>query len=120
MHRSRIVAVATFAATLLLATAAGAENPRLVALRGAITELNARERSVRSFADLSAPRLRAESERIVARVDKQRTSVATRLDVLELLGQTDAVDDTSLRQMEATYTAADRLLAIVEGWYSLR
>lgn len=112
-------AVAAFALVLGLSSQARAEPPRLASLRGQLEELDQRAKSVRTRAERAHPTLRQESERIVGVVDGQRTFLSTKLDIFQLRGS-EAVSDATLKEMESRYVAAERLLGVVEGWYTAR
>jgi len=116
MRTSSLLAAAF---VLVLASTARAEGAPIVPLRDGLRDLDTRARVVRSRAERAAPPLRAESERIVGVVDAERTFLETKLELYAMQGRT-AVDEATAREIEGRRAAAERLLALVEGWYRAR
>ena len=119
MRIKPVLFIATLGVMLGLTNVASAEPPRLTAVREGLRELDARAKAIRDRAAQSTPTVREESERIVNAVDAQRVFLATRLDLFDLVGRTDVDEDTA-REIEARYSSAARLLAVVEGWFRPR
>jgi hypothetical protein len=120
MRITKFLFIATLGATLGLTSAASAETPRLTAVREGLRELEARAKAIRAQAAQSNPAVREESERIVSSVDAQRVFLATRLDLFDMVGRSDSVDEGTVREIEAKYSSTARLLAVVEGWFRPR
>lgn len=119
---AKLLAIATFTAMLAVTTLASAEDPRFVVLREEVHDLDGRSKEIRRRAARSSgPDIRRESERIASIVERRCVSVSTRLDVLELLGDSEGDErGPMLDEMEATLESADRLLTMAEGWYGIR
>jgi hypothetical protein len=116
----RSLAVAALAATLALTAPASAQHPRVAALHEGVQNLETRGAALRQRAARASETARRATERAVAVVDRQRVSIVNRLEVLELLGQSDNADARPVREMEETLVAAYRLLGEVESWYGIR
>lgn len=117
--RPTALLAAAFVVTMLHASSSHAEPPRLTELRAQVRDLDARTSSVRQIAARARPQLRRESERIVAIVDDKRMSLLARLELCQLLGDAEGGDD-ALREVDATYREADKLISLVERWYRPR
>lgn len=120
MRITKWLVTATLGATLGLTNVASAEPPRLTAVREGLRELDSRAKAIRARAAQSTPTVREESERIVSAVDAQRLFLATRLDLFDMVGRTDSVDEGTVREIEAKYSSTAKLLAVVEGWFRPR
>lgn len=114
------VALTALVMTLGLSSIAQAETPLLAALREDVQSLDVRAKALRTLAERASPEVRRESERIVTVVDAQRRFLATRIDLLQLLGLADGADDETLLEIRTKCDAAKRLLSIVEGWFRSR
>lgn len=116
----KVLFITTLGVMLGLTNVASAESPRLTAVREGLRELDARAKAIRARAAQSTPLVRQESERIVGAVDGQRVFLATRLDLFDMVGRSDSVDEGTVREIEAKYTSTERLLAVVESWFRPR
>lgn len=117
MRTSKFLAAAALSLTLGLTSSARAETPQLTTLRDAVQDLDVRSKAVRAQAERAGADVRRESERIIQVVDAQRLFLATRINLLQMLGLADSVDDGTLQEMTTKCSAANRLLSVVERWY---
>jgi|GEM_PF-3244775 len=120
MQTRKVLTVLGFVTVLGLPGVASADPQDVGTLRETVRELDARAKAVRSQAERAAPQVKKESERIVSQVDTQRVAIATRLDLLEMVGRANAVDEQAVGEMSATLQSAQQLLARVESWFRPR
>ena len=120
MRARAFLAVISLTAAVSIARTSGADEGGLAPLRAEVTSLTLRVGEVRNRERHVAPALRRESERILSMVEERRAALSVRLDLLELLGHADHVDDDTLRQMQSSYATASKLLGTVESWYQPR
>ena len=118
MHTTRFLPMLYLVAALSLTSTARAQDTRLAAMREATRELAARATSVRARAERADPRVRRESERILGIVEEKGASIAVRLDLIELLGRDDPIEESTIHEIESAYRSAHTLLRTVEAWYA--
>ena len=98
------------------APSASSTSSRLAALRDGVREIDARAKAVRALMERATPQLRRHSKRILTSVEQDQMSLVARLEILRTVES--ALDEQTVRSMEATYGDAVKLLAKVESWYT--
>ena len=96
--------------------AASSTASRLAALRDGVREIDSRSKAVRALMEKATPQLRRHSKRILVSVEQDQMSLVARLEILRTVSS--ALDEQTVKSMEATYGDAVKLLARVESWYT--
>ena len=120
MRTKMFLSMLAFSIVLAMSSTAAAETPDVAMIRERNASIYARLRAVRVQADRASPEVKKESERIVAAVEGQQAVLAARLELLELLGRTDAVGERAMHEMTSALRTADRTLSVVESWFRAR